>query len=251
MRITSYNIKNSLIALSVFLIVVQTTLAQTAPARSPLRAITNTQYTEHTELFAEFRPLLLSVPARFTAHLTQIGESFKAYTDAEVTLTLTIDGKEAWKQTLTKPVANGIYRFPIKSETTGTGKVTIDLKMPTYSEQFIVENVTVYADEASALAIQNKLPVEERINEIAYTKEKSWLENFATAPVAKVKKNIIVPQSAILTENEKAYIYVQRDPEHFRKQEIKIGKSVNGTTKITSGLVLGDRIVILGADKIK
>lgn len=251
MRITSFNLKNGLIALSIFLIIAKTTLAQTTPARSPLRAIASTQYTAHTELFAEFRPLLLNIPARFTAHLTQIGESFKPYTDAEVTLTLTIDGKIAWQQTQTKPVAAGIYRFPVKAEITGTGTVTIALKMPTYSEQFIVENVTVYADEATALASQSKQPTDERINEITYVKEKSWLETFATAPVSKVKKTIIVPQTAILTENAISYVFVQNDPEHFRKQVVSLGKSKNGQISITNGLKLGDRIVTLGADKIK
>lgn len=65
-----------------------------APTRSSFKALTNTQYTAHSELFAEFRPLIQNVPARFTAHLTQIGESFKPYTDAEVTLSLMIDGNK-------------------------------------------------------------------------------------------------------------------------------------------------------------
>lgn len=221
------------------------------PARSPLKAITSTQYTTHTELFAEFRPLLLNTPARFTAHLTQIAESFKPYNDAEVALTLTIDGKIVWQQTQKQPVAPGTYRFPIKAEVDGKGTVTITLKMPTYSEQFVIENVIVYADEAIALASQAKQPVNERMDEIAYHKEKSWLENFATASVNVVKKSIMIPQTAILTENEIAYVFVQNDPEHFKKQIVKTGKRVKDIIEITSGLKPNDRIVTLGADRIK
>jgi multidrug efflux pump subunit AcrA (membrane-fusion protein) len=230
----------------------QTLPGQTAPARSPLRAIGNTQYTPHTELFAEFRPLLVNVPARFTAHLTQVGETFKPYTQAEVTLTLTINGALAYQETLKQPVAPGIYRFPVKSEVAGTGKVTIALKMPTYSEEFMIENVTVYADEAAALAAGLGQITEPAVpGEVIYYKEKSWLETFATAPVSIVKKAILIPQTAIVTENGTSFVYVQSDPEHFRKQVVQTGQQQNNTIEVKSGLQAGNRIVTLGADKIK
>ena len=253
MRISIFSLKKALFFAFLFCAIGVKSIAQTATAstRSSFRARTNTQYTAHSELFAEFRPLLQNVPARFTAHLTQISESFKPYTDAEVTLSLMIDGKQAWQQTQIKPVAEGIYRFPVKSEIAGTGTVTISLKMLTYSEQFIIENVTIYADEATALSKQSKAPEEKPVDEITYYKEKSWLETFATAPVGKVKKNIVVPRSAIQTEKGATYVFVQCDPEHFRKQPVKLGKSLSGNTLTVIGLKLGDRIVTLGADKIK
>lgn len=232
----------------------QTLPGQTAPARSPLRAIGNTQYTPHTELFAEYRPLLVNAPGRFTAHLTQVGELFKPYTDAEVTLTLTIDGKTAYQETVKKPAAPGTYRFPVKSEATGTGTVTIALTMPTYSETFTIDNVTVYADEPAALVAQGKTPGEAVTGEITYAKEKSWFEPFATAPVGpaikKAKGALMVPQTAVLTDQGVAYVLVQRDPEHFRKQTVQTGKRVGNTVEITGGLQPGERIVTIGANKI-
>ncbi|WP_138994297.1 hypothetical protein [Larkinella sp. C7] len=223
----------------------------TTPTRSPFRTITSTQYTEHSELFAEFRPLLLNVPARFTAHLTQVGESFKPYTDAVVTFTLMIDGKTAWQQTQQHPVAPGTYRFPVKSEIAGKGTVTITLKMPTYSEQFVIDTITVYADEAAALASQANYPANEPKDKVRYPKEKSWVETFATATVTQVKKAEFVPQTAIQTDNGVLFVYVQEDPEHFRKQVVQPGKRTGKGIKITSGLQSGDRIVTVGADKIK
>lgn len=223
----------------------------TGQRRSPFSAISSTQYSEHTELFAEFRPLLLNTPARFTAHLTQLGEVFKPYTDAEVTLTLAIDGKTAWEQTLKQPVAPGIYRFPVKSELTGTGNVTIALKMPTYSEKFYIDKVTVYADTASALAAQRKPANEDAVSVITYIKEKSWLETFATAAVVAVKGDIMVPQNAIITDNGVSYLFVQVDPEHFRKQRVEPGKSSGDKVIIRSGVSSGDRIVTRGVDKVK
>lgn len=224
---------------------------QTASARSPFRAIGNTQYTPHTELFAEYRPLLVNTSGRFTAHLTQVGETFTPYTEAEVTLTLTIGGKTAFQETLKKPVAPGTYRFPVKSATTGMGIITIALTMPTYSETFTIDNVTVYADEPAALAAQVKTPSEATTGEITYAKEKSWFETFGTDTISKMKKTITVPQTAVLTENGQSYVMVQRDPEHFRKQMVQMGKQTGTTIDVTNGLKSGDRIVTVGADKIK
>lgn len=223
----------------------------TAPARSPLRAVTSTQYTGYTELFAEWRSLLVNTPARFTAHLTQVGDLFKAYTDAEVTVTLIMDGKTSWQQTVKQPAAPGTYRFPIKAETAGTGKVIIDLKMPAYTEQFVVDNVTVYVDEAAALAVQAKLPAPETEGTIPYSKEKSWIEAFATSTVISVKNIILVPNTAVLTEGTTSYVIFQNDPEHFRKQVVEAGKPAGNYVEIKSGLKTGDRIVTLGAEKIK
>jgi len=43
------------------------------PAPQP-SAVTHTAYSKNTELFAEWRPLIVGQPTRLTAHLTRIGE---------------------------------------------------------------------------------------------------------------------------------------------------------------------------------
>lgn len=225
-------------------------MSQTAPTRSPLRAIAYTEYTAHSELFAEYRPLIVGQPGRFTAHLTKLGETFKPYTEAEVSLQLTSDGQPVYQETLTQPAGPGIYRFPVKSQKTGTGQATITLKMPSYTEQFVIKNVTVYPDEAAALASQPKA-ASSKTDEIAFIKEKSWLENFATAPVLKEGKTIVVPQTAVLADQGHSFVYVQLDPEHFRKQIVQTGRQQGTTIEIKSGLQAGMRIITLGADKLK
>ena len=62
-----------------------------APGPSPQpSAVTHTAYSKNTELFAEWRPLIVGQATRLTAHLTRIYERFKAYVDVEMTLTLAI-----------------------------------------------------------------------------------------------------------------------------------------------------------------
>lgn len=96
----------------------------------------------------------------------------------------------------------------MKTEIAGTGTVTISLKMPTFSEQFIIENVTVYTDETTALSKQSKVSEEEPVGEVTYYKEKSWLETFATTPVGKVKRiSLCLNQLSKLKREQRMYMY--------------------------------------------
>lgn len=42
----------------------------------------------HTELFVEWRPLVVGQATRFTAHLTRTGDQFRPYGEGKVTLAL-------------------------------------------------------------------------------------------------------------------------------------------------------------------
>lgn len=228
--------------------------ATTSPARrpSPLRAIGHTFYSEKSELFAEFRPLLVGQPNRFTAHLTRLGALFVPYTEGEATLTLETAGKLNYRETIQKPAAPGIFRFAVKPETTGLSKITISFVTPVGTEQFVIDGVMVYETESAAVAAQPK--PEPETGDVAYYKEKSWLVPFATAPVAVGKlagaNVLLVPQKALIRENGAVYVYRQQDPERFRKQAVTIGRTDAENAEVLSGLRAGDRIVTVGAEQI-
>ncbi|MES2267414.1 MAG: hypothetical protein V4520_11675 [Bacteroidota bacterium] len=190
---------------------------------------------------------MLNSPNRFTAHLTMTGETFKPYTDAEVKLTLTIGGQTAWQQTLKQPTAPGTYRFPVQSAIAGTGQITIELKTTTFTEKFVVKNVTVYTDTAAAITAQKTMPTEPE-GLIPFTKERSWVETFVTAIVG---KSMTIPAAAVLTSDNIHYVWVQYDPEHFRKQTVTTIAGGDSQVKIKAGLRIGDRIITVGADKVK
>jgi hypothetical protein len=46
-------------------------------------------YTRTTELFAEWRPLVVGQATHLTAHFTHSGDRFRPYTEGKVTLSLT------------------------------------------------------------------------------------------------------------------------------------------------------------------
>ncbi|MBK9017291.1 MAG: hypothetical protein IPM82_26345 [Saprospiraceae bacterium] len=62
-----------------------------APAEPSLEPLAFTVYTDKTELFVEFKPLVVGQESRFAAHFTALGDLFKAIGEG-LTLTLTGNG---------------------------------------------------------------------------------------------------------------------------------------------------------------
>ncbi|MDX8572224.1 hypothetical protein OZ666_11070 [Elizabethkingia sp. HX QKY] len=241
--------KNKIITALCAVFLSNAAIAQSNTQTIKSKPISYTEYTDKSELFAEYPALVKDIPARFTAHLTRTGAHFKPYSDATVVVTLTIDGKTAYQYTNSQPESPGIYRFQMKAELAGKGIITIDVKTADYTDHFIIKNVKVYADAASALSAKGDEPVEEQ-GVKTYIKEKSWKVDFATAVVGGKRKKIYVPKTALLKDNNETAVYVQVDPENFRKQVVLTGKERDSQILITSGLQSGERIVILGAENI-
>ncbi|MBI5914606.1 MAG: efflux RND transporter periplasmic adaptor subunit, partial [Bacteroidetes bacterium] len=81
-----------------------------APAESELEPLAFTLHTDKTELFVEFKPLVVGTESRFAAHFTSLGESFKAIGEGSVTLSLM---GSAGNQSVTAdaPEVPGIFRL--------------------------------------------------------------------------------------------------------------------------------------------
>src|SRR5438477_425592 len=123
--------------------------AQTPTTVPQLRAVTHTAYSKNTELFAEWQPLVVGQTTRLTAHLTRLGDRFAAYTEAKVTLTLTIDSVVA-NAVANGPERPGVFRLNVTPTKTGTGRIVIDVAAATAPEHFVIDNVPVYANVEAA-----------------------------------------------------------------------------------------------------
>lgn len=146
-----------------------------------LEALAYTLYSDKSEIFVEFKPLVAGSVSKFAAHFTILGELFKPLTEGTVTVSLIIDGKGI-KQTATKPAVPGIYHLSLKPATAGTGKLIFDIQTKNFTDQITIDNVKVYANEKTALTDQ---PAESSGGDITYLKEQAWKVEFANTLVKK------------------------------------------------------------------
>ncbi len=137
-----------------------------------------TAYSNNMELFAEADPFVVGQNSGILAHFTWL-ENFKPLEGGEVTVSLII-GKDGAKQTLTKALKPGIYKFEIQPQVAGVGKIVFDINSDKGKAQIIVNNITVYTDRHDADHAAER-DVASETNATVFTKEQSWKVDFATA----------------------------------------------------------------------
>jgi RND family efflux transporter MFP subunit len=151
------------------------------PGEEELQSVSYTLYSSKSELFVEFKPLVVGQTSKFAAHLTKLGENFLAYTEGTVTVSL-VQGGRGIKNTATAPASPGIFRLALQPAQAGLGKLVFDIQTKEFTDQIVIDSVVVYADEKSAIAAQ---PAEAGGADISYLKEQAWKVEFANAPVQK------------------------------------------------------------------
>jgi hypothetical protein len=221
-------------------------LLQAAKAAPALHNMHRTVYSTETEFYAEFQPLIVGQSDRVTAHLTKVGDRFRAYTEGRVTLTLTVEGTPV-EVAAQGPERVGVFRLPTIPTKAGHARMTFAVTEGGTSETFTFDDVTVYPDVQTALAQQ---PPDETAGLVKYSKENAWDQDFATAPVKKTGAVLTVPQTAVIQDAGAARVYVQRTPEAYEFRQVKAGKLSGATIEIVEGLKDGERIVIKGGDKM-
>jgi len=66
-----------------------------------------------------------------------------------------------------------------------------------------------------------------------------------------LRNSLSVPDTSIMMEGEKSYIYIVSDENITNKVEVKIGSRENGKVEIISGINEGDQIVAEGLKKVR
>jgi RND family efflux transporter MFP subunit len=147
-----------------------------------LEPLAYTLYSDKTEIFVEFKPLIVGTVSKFAAHFTVLGESFKPLTEGTVTVSLIVNGM-GLKQTSDSPAVPGIYRLALQPKVAGKGDLIFDIVTKTFTDRQIIKDIEVFTDEKSA---EQKMPVESKSSgEITYLKEQAWKVDFANIPVTK------------------------------------------------------------------
>ena len=138
-----------------------------------------TLYSDKTELFVEFKPLVIGQSSRFAAHFTKLGENFTALNEGTITLSLTVDDKGI-RTTTDAPSNPGIFRLALKPTVAGTGKLVFDIQTKEYTDRIIIDPVTVYADAKAAEAVEVAEP---EGGAISFLKEQAWKIEFANEEI--------------------------------------------------------------------
>jgi RND family efflux transporter MFP subunit len=150
-----------------------------AEAELPGQSVT--LWTERTELFMEYQPLIVGKPTSFAAHVTEM-PSFKAVTSGGATITLTMTGAPAIEGSVKEPSNPGIFRPAITPTKPGACELRMSIASPQLTDSFVIGPCEVFANEPAARAALKEEP--EPPGRITYLKEQAWKTDFATVPAA-------------------------------------------------------------------
>ena len=153
--------------------------SEKAEESKDLHPLAFTLYSDKTELFVEFKPLVVGEQSKFAAHFTKLGETFTPLTEGTVTVSLVV-GKKGIRNTIQAPSSPGIFRLALQPANAGKGQLIFDITTKDYTDRIVINGITVYPDKKTALANEKEEPVS---GEISYLKEQAWKVEFANAPV--------------------------------------------------------------------
>ncbi len=140
-----------------------------------------THWTDATELFMEYPPLVTGQPAVFAIHLTKLADFTPVREGrASVEFTPEAGGSPA---TLVGPTPSrpGVFRVEEPPPSPGRYRWALVVDAPGLSDRHDLGTVTVFPDEQSARAEAGKGAAEDAAA-IGYLKEQQWTSPFATAP---------------------------------------------------------------------
>lgn len=64
------------------------------------------------------------------------------------------------------------------------------------------------------------------------------------------QKAILISDDAIMTDQDRKYVYVVEEDNLAKRRDITIGKSIEGLRTVNTGLSLGDRVIVYGTQKV-
>ncbi len=140
-----------------------------------------TVWTERTELFMEYPPLIVGTETRFAAHVTEM-PTFKAVTSGSATIALVMGGASPLEGSVKEPSNPGIFRPTVTPTKPGPCELKMTITSPQLTDSFVIGPCEVFANEAAARTALKEQP--EPPGRITYLKEQAWKTDFATVPVA-------------------------------------------------------------------
>ncbi len=156
-------------------------------------AISVTKWTDKTELFVEFAPLLVGKETSFAAHLTDL-ETFKPVSEGTLRVSFTPPQGKAIVAEAKSPTVPGIYRPTAKIDQPGTYRMAFHRYRPGSAEIYD----TIDAGEVKVLEKPEPPAKAETAQSagITFLKEQQWRMDFATVPVGERELSALLKMSA-------------------------------------------------------
>ena len=166
----------------------------TPPAEVPDKGpnpLSVTRWTEKTELFAEYPPLVAGHTSRFAIHLTTLNP-FKAVVDGAIEVQLRSADGQVESFSAKGPSRPGIFGVNVKPARAGKRELVIAWRSSNTSDTHNVGSIDVFTDAAAATAAA---PTEAATEAISFLKEQQWTLDFATAVVQEkpLRESLRVP----------------------------------------------------------
>jgi cobalt-zinc-cadmium efflux system membrane fusion protein len=181
----------------VLLLIVATTVScrkQQPPEKAEPPTLSVTNWTDKTELFMEYPPLVSGYSARFAVHLTTLHD-FKALNAGRPSAEFVPErGGAATVFAGADALRPGAFRVEGVPPAPGTYRWAVLVDAPGLKDRHDLGTITVFADEASAIADAQKRKADDP-SAFAYLKEQQWTNAFATELVrdAELRTAIRVP----------------------------------------------------------
>jgi RND family efflux transporter MFP subunit len=160
-----------------------------------LPALNVTHWTDKTELFMEYPPLIAGRSALFAVHLTTMSD-FKAISAGRAVIEFTPESQGTAK-TLAGPQPSrpGVFRVEGVPPSPGRYRWALTVDAPGVADRHDLGSITVFPDLEAAVADANQHAGKEDPSAIAYLKEQQWTNEFATAAVkeAEVRASVRAP----------------------------------------------------------
>ena len=153
-----------------------------------------TDWTQKTELFMEYPPLIAGTQGRFAVHLTNLAD-FHALAKGRVTIELKPDTGQAETFEAAGPSSPGIFGVNVTPKAAGTYTMAVMVASPELSDRHDLGQVRVYADAQSAA----QAPTPAEFEHVSFLKEQQWALDFATEVVAsrELRSSLRVPAEVI------------------------------------------------------
>jgi RND family efflux transporter MFP subunit len=185
-------------------------------AAGGLEPLVYIHFTDRTELFVEFRPLIAGEASTFAAHFTRMVD-YTPVTQGTVDVVLSGGGAPTERFRVAAPRAPGIFAPVAAPRAPGARNLTVLLEAPGISASHDLGSVVVHASANAARAAPPATPPE---GEIGYLKEQQWQTDFAIEAVQPrpVRASITAP-ATVRASADGEFLLTAPEPGQVRAAE--------------------------------